>query len=108
MKYTVIISREAEKDLREIYEYIAFELQSPDNASGQLERLEKAILSLNEMPYRFREYNRKKWKKHRQYVMPVGNYCVFYVPDDDMERVTITRVIYGARDLPKVLDSEKK
>ena len=39
MIYEVIITDQADADLREIYEYIAFELISPDNAAGQLESL---------------------------------------------------------------------
>ena len=31
-------------DLRGIFEYIAFELQTPENVSGQLDRLEACIL----------------------------------------------------------------
>ena len=38
--------------MREIFEYIAFELQSPENAIGQLDRLEEQILSLDAMPKR--------------------------------------------------------
>lgn len=40
MKYKIEISEQADKDLRNIYEYIAFELQAPENASGQIDRLE--------------------------------------------------------------------
>ena len=36
--YNIQISEQAEKDLRGIYEYIAFELLSPDNAAAQLDR----------------------------------------------------------------------
>ena len=50
MKYKIEISEQADKDLRNIYEYIAFELQAPENASGQIDRLEKHILSLDSMP----------------------------------------------------------
>ncbi|MGN0319094.1 MAG: hypothetical protein ACI4E1_14290 [Lachnospira sp.] len=39
MIYEIIITAQADTDLRGIYEYIAFELLSPDNAAGQLERL---------------------------------------------------------------------
>ena len=35
------ISEQADNDLRGIFEYIAFELQSSQNASGQLDRLEE-------------------------------------------------------------------
>lgn len=44
MIYKVDISEQADNDLRGIYEYIAFELQSPENAGGQLDRLEEHIL----------------------------------------------------------------
>ena len=40
MIYDIVISAQAEIDLRGIFEYIAFELQAPENASGQLDRLE--------------------------------------------------------------------
>ena len=46
MIYEVEVSEQADRDLREIFEYIAFELQSPENAIGQLNRLEEQILSL--------------------------------------------------------------
>lgn len=46
MIFKVVISSQVEKDLRGIFEYIAFELLSPENATGQLERLEKQILHL--------------------------------------------------------------
>ena len=37
MTYDVIVTEQADADLRGIYEYIAFELLSPDNASAQLD-----------------------------------------------------------------------
>ena len=43
MIYDIEISDQAEIDLRGIFEYIAFELQAPENASGQLDRLEACI-----------------------------------------------------------------
>ena len=43
MIFDVIISAQAEEDLRGIFEYITFELLSPENAEKQLERLEKQI-----------------------------------------------------------------
>ena len=52
MSYQVRIADEAERDLREIFAYIAFTLQSIKNAAGQLSRLQDEILSLIEMPER--------------------------------------------------------
>ena len=63
MIYEVELSEQADSDLRGIFEYIAFELQSPENASGQLDRLEEQILSLDTMPERYRKYEKEPWKK---------------------------------------------
>ena len=41
MIFTVEISEQADSDLRAIYEYIAFELLSPENASAQLDNSNK-------------------------------------------------------------------
>ena len=46
MIYAIKITAQAENDIRNIYEYIAYELQSPENSSGQLDRIEKCIMSL--------------------------------------------------------------
>ena len=56
MIYEVIITDQANVDLRGIYEYITFELLSPDNAAGQLDRLEEHILGLEEFPEKYRLY----------------------------------------------------
>ena len=62
MIYEVEVSEQADRDLREIFEYIAFELQSPENAIGQLNRLEEQILSFDAMPKRYRKYEKEPWK----------------------------------------------
>ena len=99
MIYEVEISDQADADLRGIYEYIAFELQSPENASSQLERLETSILGLNQMPKRFREYEKEPWHRRGLRIMPVDNYCVFYIPNSKKAVVTIIRVMFGGQDM---------
>lgn len=104
MIYEVEVSQQADSDLREIFEYIAFELQSPKNASGQLDRLEKQILSLNTMPERYRRYEKEPWKSRGLRVLPVDNYIVLYIPDCDKKVVTILRVMYTRRDIDNQLN----
>jgi plasmid stabilization system protein ParE len=53
MTYQVSITEQAEADLRGIYEYIAFEKLSPENAVGQIDRLEKHIMELESFPKRY-------------------------------------------------------
>lgn len=62
MMYEVEVSEQADSDLRGIFEYIAFELQSPENASGQLDRLEEQILSLDTMPERYQNMKKNRGK----------------------------------------------
>ena len=83
MIYDIVISYQAEIDLRGILEYIAFELQAPENASGQLDRLEACIMDLDHMPKRYRQYELEPWKSRGLRVAPVDNYLVLYIPDDD-------------------------
>lgn len=104
MIYEVEVSQQADSDLREIFEYIAFELQSPKNASGQLDRLEKQILSLNTMPERYRRYEKEPWKSRGLRVLPVDNYVALYIPDCDKKVVTILRVMYTRRDIDHQLN----
>ena len=104
MIYEVEVSEQADSDLRGIFEYIAFELQSPKNACGQLDRLEKQILSLNTMPERYRRYEKEPWKSLGLRVLPVDNYVVLYIPDCDKKVVTILRVMYARRDMDHQLN----
>ena len=102
--YDIVISDQAEIDLRGILEYIAFELQAPENASGQLDRLEACIMDLDHMPKRYRQYELEPWKSRGLRVAPVDNYLILYIPDDDTQVVTIIRVMYGGRDVDTQLN----
>ena len=104
MIYEVRLTTEAENDLRSIFEYIAFELQSPQNATGQLDRLEQSIMSLDQMPERFRVYEKEPWHSRNLRIMPVDNYLVFYIPNHEEHTVKVMRVMYGGRDIAKQLN----
>ena len=105
MIYEVITTDQTDADLRGIYEYIAFELLSPDNAAGQLERLEEHITGLEVFPEKFRPYEKEPWKSRGLRVMPVDNYLVFYIPNKDTEIVTVIRVMYAGRDVDNQLNN---
>ena len=103
MTYSVEIAAQAEKALRGIYEYIAYALQSAENAAAQLARLEENIYALDQMPERYRRYEKEPWYSRGWRIMPVDHYCVFYMPDHDNKVVNITRILYGGRDIETVL-----
>ena len=104
MIYTIKVTVQADNDLRNIYEYIAYELQSPENAGGQLNRIEKCIMSLKSMPERYRFYDREPWKSRGLHIVPVDNYCILYIVDNGNVTVSIMRVMYGGSDINTQLD----
>ena len=98
MTYSVKITNQAEKDLRNIYMYIAYELQSVQNAAAQLARLEENICGLDQMPERYRRYEREPWYSRGWRI----------VPDFEHKVVNITRILYGGRDIGIILANSEK
>ena len=74
---------------------------SPDAAVGQLDRLEEAIGKLDHMPGKHQRYEKEPWRSRGLRVFPVDNYLVFYIPDTELQIVTVIRVMYGGRDADK-------
>lgn len=104
MKYTVNLLPEAVKDINGIYEYIALSLGEKEIAVNMINLIEKNILSLDEMPGRYKIYENEPWKSRGVHIMPVKRYLVFYVVDDNEKVVNIFRVIYGSRDIDNALN----
>lgn len=104
MNYKINLTPKAQSDLNEIFRYIAVDLQSIQNATGQLDRLEKAISSLEQMPERYRVYDKEPWRSRNLRIMTVDNYLIFYVPNNEEHTVTVIRIMYGGRDIDAQLN----
>ena len=104
MTYRVELSAEGNDDLRKIYEYIAFELGMSDSAKAQIRRLEERIYDLETMPERHRRYEKEPWLTRGLRLMPVDNYVVFYIPNDERRVVNVVRIIYGGRNIAAQLE----
>lgn len=103
MSCKIIYSDRARHDLRNIYEYIAYDLLVPQTAAGQTQRIMKEIRSLYEMPMRYRLYEEEPWRSQGIRFFSVNNYLVFYLPDESKNTVHIVRIMYGGRDIKKQL-----
>lgn len=103
MIFNVVYTSEARQDLRDIYEYIAYELLVPEIASCQVDRIMKAARSLEQMPMRYRLYEERLWYNQGLRFLPVDNYLIFFLPDETNNVVNIIRVMYGGRDVKKQL-----
>ena len=102
-EYSVVMTDKAQQDLREIFEYIAFDLSSLQTAHEQLNRIEKGIQALKFFPNKYKKYEEKEWLNRNLRILPVDNYCVFYIPDDTALRVTVIRIMYGGRNIKQAL-----
>ncbi len=96
-KYRVEITREALRDMEEIYNYIAIELLSPENAMRQYNRIANEILMLDTLPERFKIMESEPEKRLRLRRLLVDNYSVFYTICDD--KVIVTNVLYTSSDI---------
>lgn len=103
MKYKIIFSENAKEDLLCIVKYIRDELLSPNIAEKQSNRILSAIKTLDEMPMRCRLCEHNDWKSLGLRFLPVDNYLVFYIPDEEKKLVKIYRIIYGKRDIENQL-----
>ena len=96
-QYKMQITDKALADMEEIYNYIAIQLQAPENALGQYNRIAKAIEGLNMFPERIRLMESAQERAMGLRQLAVDNYSVFYVIED--ERVIVMRVLYSASDI---------
>ncbi|EEJ53569.1 plasmid stabilization system protein, RelE/ParE family [Mobiluncus mulieris 28-1] len=97
--YRVIYAPLAYLDLRDIYAYIALDLESPDAAQNQIDRIQDQVSTLEFMPYRHAVVDWEPWRSQEVHRLPVNRYVVFYTIDEPIRLVTVIRVVYSGRNL---------
>ena len=105
--YKVVYSADALDDLREIYVYIADELLVPETATAQVGRIRKEVRSLDFMPTRYALVEWEPWHSMKMHKLPVDNFIVYYMIDDEQMVVTVVRVLYDGRDIEGIINSSK-
>lgn len=98
-EYSVKITARALSDMEAIYEYIADELQVPDTALNQYNRIAESIESLAVFPERCRMFESASERALGMRLKPVDNYSIIFIADDLTCTVTVLRVLYSASDL---------
>ncbi|MFZ7103753.1 MAG: type II toxin-antitoxin system RelE/ParE family toxin [Peptococcaceae bacterium] len=101
--YKVQITDMALSDMEEIYNYIAGQLQAPEAAMGQYNRIADAIETLDSFPERVKLMETKEERTLELRQMFVNNFSVFFHIRD--ERVIITNILYSASDIDKRLQN---
>jgi len=104
--YHVQYSAEAVEDLRNIYQYIAVELQAPQAAQGQVDRVRKMIRSLSLTSTRFAAVEWEPWASMGMQKVPVNHYLVFYLVENAEATVTVVRIFYGGRNIEEIVNED--
>lgn len=103
MKYQIFYTDLARQDLKNIYKYITESLVEPEIAVKLIHKIIEEIRSLDELPQRYKLYENEPWHSRGLRTLPVNNYLIFYLSDEEKAVVTVIRIIYGGRDISKQL-----
>ncbi len=98
-KYKVKVNPRAIRELDNIYEYIANEKLSPENAKGQVDRIKKAVLNLGTCPHSHQERNEGRYagKGYRQLL--IENYIAIFHIDEPQKTFYVVTIQYQGRNL---------
>ncbi|MGY0694990.1 type II toxin-antitoxin system RelE/ParE family toxin [Virgibacillus sp. FSP13] len=100
-KYKILITDNALSDMEKIYLYIAKQIQAPEVAMGQYNRIADTIETLDTFPERVKLMESEQERSLGLRQIPVDNFSVFFHIRED--RVIITNVLYSASDISKRL-----
>lgn len=107
MKYEIIYSDRALNDLRNIHRYIAVELLAPEAAKNLSNKIMTEIEALDEMPDRNPLYEKEPWRSRGLRKLIVDNFIAFYLPMGIHKQVLIVTIMYGKRNVSKILNELK-
>ncbi|MBC2723018.1 type II toxin-antitoxin system RelE/ParE family toxin [Desulfosporosinus sp.] len=102
-QYEIIITPAAEKDLQQIFRYIATELLEPQTALNLCDKTEQELLKLDTMSDRHPQYKKEPWFSRGLRFFPVGKFLVFYITRESDSTVHVLRVMYGGRNVEEQL-----
>ena len=97
-RYEVKVTSHAEASMREIAQYIAFDLMAPEAAVNLLVVLRQEMEKLAYMPGRVHLTPEEPWHSEGIHRLPVKNCYVYFWIDEDTKKVQVTDVIYIKRD----------
>ena len=98
MQYKVKLTAQAIGQIEETVQYISKILLEPETARKWADTLQYEIGKLDSMPSRYPLTEEEPWRMKGIHKMPVKNFLVYYLIDEDKKTVWIVAVIYGRRD----------
>ena len=103
MEYNIQITPSAKREIREIFNYIAKELNNPDAALRRINLIDEKIQSLKENPARF-PFVRDEYLSSKGYRwIDAKSHVIFYIIREQEKVVSIMRVLYSRRDWMRLI-----
>jgi len=103
-QWNVLLTDQAEDDLRGIHEYIALTLLEPGIAVKLTRRIKLKINKLKGSPLSYALYPKEPWKSRGLRRANEKNYAIFFVPVRSKNTVVVIRIMYAGRDIEQILD----
>lgn len=98
MRYKVKLTAQAIGQIEETVQYISKTLLEPETAWKWADTLQCAIGKLDSMPSKYPLTKEEPWHTKGIRKMPVKNFLVYYLVDEEKKVVWVIAVIYGRRD----------
>lgn len=96
--YEVLLYPKANRDIEEIYSYLAIDKQEPFIAKGKTDRIWDALFSLIDFPYSHQERLVGRYANSGYRQLIIDNYIAIYKINEEQKRVYIVTVQYGGRE----------
>ena len=106
MTYKIRTIKSAQNEIREIYRYIANDLQNPAAAVKRITLIDKKIQSLKESPDRFPLVQDGYLASKGFRMIIAKNHLIFFVIREEIRTVSVMRVLYARRDWLRILKIE--
>jgi len=106
--WNTYISEQAELDIRNIHEYIAYALLAPDAARRTTNKLMDSIDNIEQGPKSYPLHRKEPWRSRGLRRKNAGTFAIFYIADEETNIVTIIRIMHSGRNVEDVLDGIHK
>jgi len=101
--YNIAIAEAAQRDLLDIFDYIAFELREPESVNHLLSKIKLKVKSLEEFPERNNIISESKYEAQKIRWCLVENYVIIYQVSEMQNRAFVLRVLLKKRNWEHLL-----
>lgn len=98
MKYNILMTESAEKDIAQAVLYISEELKNPSAANDLLNIIKDRLTTISEFPFAFGLCGDIVLNSAGIRFIEVNNYLLFYRVKEDQKNLIIERFLYNKRD----------